>query len=60
MPNVTLDGLRNEILDYLKASGIAVFHGVPRQMENPLPATAWDTQTHPDFREFVAAAKAAA
>jgi hypothetical protein len=58
-PNVTLDRLRTEILDYLKASGIAVFHGVPRQMEGPLPAAAWDTHTHPDFREFVAAAQAA-
>jgi hypothetical protein len=57
--NVNLDSLRKEMLEHLKSSGIVVFHSHPRSAESALAAVPWDTEGHPDFREFVAAALAA-
>jgi hypothetical protein len=53
-----LNTLRSEIQDYLESRGIAVFHGIPRGGED-VAAVHWDTERHPDFRTYVAAAEAA-
>ncbi len=43
---------------YLDELGVAVFYGYHR-MSDTLNQVAWDTEFHPDFREFVAAAQKA-
>lgn len=53
-----LDGLRAEIEQHLQLSGLAVFHSHARGLDST-SAVFWDTHEHPDFREFVQAAKAA-
>src|SRR5579863_942840 len=52
-----LDSLRSEIHDYLESRGLAVFHGFPRSLDTP--AVYWNTETHPDFREFLDVAEKA-
>ncbi len=37
---------------HLKQSGVAVFHGYHRRLQ-PEAHVSWDTEKHPDFREFV-------
>ena len=53
-----LDLLRAEIEQHLEASELAVFHSHARGFDTT-PTIFWDTRKHPDFREFVQAAKAA-
>lgn len=53
-----LDGLKTEIEHYLGDTGIAVFHGYSR-VQDSLPVVAWDCNQHPDYREFVEAARTA-
>lgn len=55
---MNLDTLRNDILQYLEAQGIAVFHSLPRSPESSLTAVFWDTSRRPDYREFLGAAQA--
>ncbi|HLH39592.1 MAG TPA: hypothetical protein VKX39_10630 [Bryobacteraceae bacterium] len=52
-----LDTLRSEIQDYVESRGMAIFHGFPRN--DPAAAVYWNTETHPDFRDFVGAAEKA-
>jgi len=56
--NVNLDALRSQIEEDLKSRGMAVFRGFPRSSPEA-PAVYWDTDSHPDHREFLAAAEAA-
>lgn len=51
-----LETLRTEIQTYLDELGMPVFYGYP-QMTDALNQISWDTQTHPDFKEFVGAAR---
>lgn len=59
MPN--LDSLRNEIEQHLESRGLAVFRSYPRTDSENLVSAAviWDSENHPDYREFVEAACAA-
>jgi hypothetical protein len=56
-----LDTLRGEIQQHLEARGMAVFRSYPRgDSESSLTgAVYWDSENHPDYREFVEAAWAA-
>jgi len=56
-----LDALRHEIEQHLESRGLAVFRSYPRtDSEGALHgAVYWDSENHPDFREFVEAACAA-
>lgn len=54
---VNLDNLRREVLAHLEANGLTVFKSHPRGIELGSEAIYWDTETYPDYREFVAAAK---
>jgi len=56
-----LDTLRHEIEQHLESRGMAVFRSYPRaDSEGSLAGTVyWDSQAHPDYREFVEAACAA-
>jgi hypothetical protein len=54
---INLDSLRAEIQEYLQAHKLVVFHSFPRS-EQLMPAIYWDTEAHPDYREFLAAAEA--
>lgn len=47
-----LEIVKAEIQAYLQELGIAVFHGYCRVIESPVQVH-WDTERHPDFREFV-------
>jgi hypothetical protein len=51
-----LDTLRTDIEAHLKQTGFVVFYAHSRGLEGD-PEVDWDTQAHPDFREFVDAAK---
>jgi hypothetical protein len=53
-----LETLRAEIQTYLEASDIPVFFGYHRTVD-PMAQIAWDVETHPDFREFIAAGRKA-
>ncbi len=50
-----LETLRTEIQAYLDDAGTAVFHGYHR-MSDTLNQVSWDTERHPNFREFLGAA----
>jgi hypothetical protein len=52
-----LDNLRREVLAHLEANGFTVFKSYPRGMDLGSEAIYWDSETYPDYREFVAAAK---
>jgi hypothetical protein len=56
-----LDTLRREIEQHLESRGMAVFRSYPRaDSESSLNgAIFWDSENHPDYREFVEAAWAA-
>jgi len=56
-----LETLRHEIEQHLESRGLAVFRSYPRtDSEASLTgAVYWDSENHPDYREFVEAASAA-
>ena len=53
-----LDGLKTEIEQHLEEAGLAVFYSHARALDEA-PTVFWDCQQHPDYREFIHAAKAA-
>lgn len=53
-----LGAIRSEIQEYLESRGIVVFHGYS-VARGEAPAVYWDTDGHPDYRAFLAAAEAA-
>jgi len=55
---VNLNTLRSEIQEHLDARGMVAFQSFPRTGE-PGAGVYWDTERHPDYREFLAAAEAA-
>jgi hypothetical protein len=50
--DLNLDTLKREILDYLDASGLAVFRSSPGGLESQ-PMVLWDTETFPDYQSFL-------
>lgn len=54
--DLNLDTLKREIVDYLEASGLAVFHSSPGGLEG-LPLVLWDTENYPDYQTFLAVAQ---
>ncbi len=52
-----LETLKTEIQSYLEQSTLAVFHGFSG-LTDSMPVF-WDTERHPDFREFVGTAEKA-
>jgi hypothetical protein len=55
---MNLDTLKTEIQDFLETEGLAVFHGHSRALDSET-IVYWDCRRHPDYRDFVKAAKAA-
>ena len=55
---VDLESLRTEIQAYLSDSGMAVFHGY-QQFPDSTNQVYWDTEQHPNFKEFLGTAKKA-
>jgi hypothetical protein len=55
---INLDTLRTEIQEYLESRSLVLFHSFPRSGQL-VPAVYWDTEMHPDYREFISAAEAA-
>lgn len=53
---LNLDALKDEILDYLQTEGFVVFRGYSRIMDEG-PYVYWDTDGHPDYRQFVETAR---
>jgi hypothetical protein len=53
-----LDGLKAEIEQYMEQSGMAVFYGYSRALDS-IPLVYWDCDQHPDYKEFIEAAKKA-
>lgn len=56
--SVDLETLRTEIQAYLDDSGLAVFHGYHNSTDSVVQVS-WDTEGHPDFREFLTAGQKA-
>lgn len=56
--DINLETLKGEILDYLAASEFGVFRSLPGGLEG-LPIVSWDTETFPDYRMFLDAARKA-
>ncbi|HLK68783.1 MAG TPA: hypothetical protein VKU19_35375 [Bryobacteraceae bacterium] len=54
--DLNLDTLKQEILEYLSASGFAVFHSTPGGL-NGLPMVLWDTERFPDYQMFLEVAR---
>jgi hypothetical protein len=52
-----LDVLKTEIREYLETRNLVVFHALSRSMDT-VPMVFWDTQNHPDYKEFVSVAEA--
>ncbi|MGA8026692.1 MAG: hypothetical protein WB992_06060 [Bryobacteraceae bacterium] len=50
-----LEALRAEMQAYLDESGLAVFHGYHGMLDS-LDQVFWDTDGHPNFRDFLSAA----
>ena len=50
--DLNLDTLKREILDYLDASGFAVYRSSPGGLEG-LPMVLWDTEHFPDYQAFL-------
>lgn len=53
-----LETLKAEMQAYMGAEGMTVFHGYSRNMDSPAQVY-WDTENHPDFREFLEAGRRA-
>lgn len=53
-----LNGLKTEIERYLDESEMAVFYGYSRALES-IPAVYWDCDQHPDYKQFIQAARTA-
>jgi hypothetical protein len=56
--NLNLDALQNEIQEHLDSRKLVVFQSFPRTADTGC-GVYWDTERHPDYKEFVAAAEAA-
>ena len=54
--DLDLDSLKREIVEYLDASGFAVFRGYSGSLEG-LPMVGWDVDAFPDYRMFLDTAK---
>ena len=54
--DLNLDTLKREIVDYLEASGFAVFRGSPGGLKG-LPMVLWDVEHHPDYQMFLDVAR---
>ena len=50
--DLNLDTLKREILEYLEASGLAVFHSSPGGLDTH-GMVVWDTERHPDYQTFL-------
>ena len=55
---IDLETLRKDVQDYLDTSEMPVIFG-QRHSYDALNEVTWDTERHPDFREFVAAGRKA-
>jgi len=53
-----LDTLKTEIETFLDAQGFAVFYGYSRILDT-LPVVFWDCERHPDYKQFLKAARSA-
>jgi hypothetical protein len=56
--DLNLDTLKREMLDYLGASEFGVFRSHPGAIDS-LPIITWDSETFPDYRMFLDAARKA-
>jgi hypothetical protein len=56
--DLNLETLKGEILDYLAASEFGVYRSYPGGLEG-LPIVSWDSETFPDYRMFLEAARKA-
>lgn len=56
--DLNLDTLKREILNYLEASGFAVFYSQPGALEG-MPMVVWDSERYPDYQIFLETARKA-
>lgn len=54
--NLSLENTKNEIEEYLRNEQFVVFHGFVQKPDSQ-PIAFWDTNRHPDFREYLNAAR---
>ena len=56
--DLNLDTLKREILEYLGSAGFAIFQSSPGVLEG-YPLVVWDTEHHPDYRQYLEVARQA-
>lgn len=56
--DLNLETLKGEILDYLAASDFGVYRSYPGGLDG-MPLVSWDTESFPDYRMFLDAARKA-
>jgi hypothetical protein len=56
--DLNLDTLKREMLDFLDATGFAVFRSSPGSLEG-MPMVLWDIEHYPDYRMFLEVAQKA-
>ena len=54
--DLNLDTLKQEILEFLNASGFAVFHSSPGGLDG-FPMVLWDSERFPDYQMFLEVAR---
>ena len=54
-----LDNLKQEIEEYLNTGGFAIFYGMERSDIDRDLSISWDTESHPNFQEFLKVASTA-
>ena len=54
--SLDLETLRKEMQAHLEKSGTPIFYGYHRMLDSQFEVS-WDTERHPDFREFLDAAR---
>jgi hypothetical protein len=54
--DLNLDTLKQEILEFLNASGFAVFHNCPGGLDG-FPLVLWDSERFPDYQMFLEVAR---
>jgi hypothetical protein len=54
--DINLDTLKREVLDYLEASGFAIFRSAPGSLEGG-PTVVWDAERYPDYRTYLETAR---
>lgn len=55
---LNLDVLKTEILEYMESRQLVTYYGLSRSLDQLPIVVLWDTDQHPDYKQFITAAEA--